>query len=98
MNDRGRQPRFSMSIGELLVVVAILSALFAILFPAVNAAREAQNQPLVFPSLEPLYAYNVWAFLFGFPAVTTSFVALVVLAIRSIIPVRFRRYFRWKKS
>lgn len=101
-SDSSKPPRFTVSIAETLVVVAILSALCAFLLPAVNAAREIPRagirdaQPPVLPQLKPLYERNPWPFVIGTPIVVTTFLAMLIGIVRFLLPETIRRYFPWK--
>ncbi len=97
MEDTCNRPRITFAVSEILVVIAVLSTLFAFLLPGVNAAKIAHQQPVILPYLEPLYEHNAWAFLFLFPVATTGLSVVLVIGIRRILPARFRRYFLWKK-
>ena len=85
---------------ELVIVAAILSFLFALLVPAVNAARDAataanSGRPPILPFLIPLYSANPWLFLFLFPVVTTALFGGLLLGLRAILPQWVRDRFPW---
>jgi len=94
-------PRFVVSMTEILVVVGILSTLWAILLPAVNAAREVPRPgirdalPPLLPQLQPLYKHSPWLFVIGTPITVTAFVAALVAIGRPLLPERIRSYFPW---
>lgn len=101
--DMRRPPRFTVSVVEMLVVVAITSALCAFLLPAVDAAREASRhrareaQPPPLPWLKPLYESNPWLFLIGTPIVVTTCVAMLFGVVRYLLPESIRKHFPWTK-
>jgi len=96
MTSEPQKPRrFPLSVAEMLVVVAILSTLWAFLLPAVNAARDAKQRPLVLPELRRLYEPNPWPFLLGTPIVITSCIAIVLGIVRHVLPPTVRQYFPW---
>lgn len=82
----------------MLILVAILSTLWAFLLPAVNAARDARQLPPVLPQLRPLYEGNPWPFVIGTPIVVTTFVATLLGVVRFFLPKTLRRYFPWRKA
>ena len=100
--DPPQSPRFAFPVSEMLIVVAVLSTLWAFLLPAVNAARDVpqrgmpDGQPPLLPQLQPLYEYNPWLFLIDTPIVVTACVALLLGVIRCLIPRKIRKYFPWK--
>ena len=81
-----RPPRIRFAVSELLVIMAIISALAAVLFPAVELAREHQGKPLFLPALRPLYEANIWWFVLGTAAVSTMLVTGIVLVARRVLP------------
>lgn len=84
----------------MLVVVAISSALWAFLLPAVNAAREApryrEPQPPLLPQLKPLYQSNPWLFIIGTPVVVTTCAAVLFGVLRYLLPKAIRKHFPWR--
>jgi hypothetical protein len=91
-----RPPRVTVSLGEVLIGVAILSTLCALLVPAVDAARGRRGQPPLLPLLEPLYDGNPWLFLICAPAIVTTYVAACFGTIRRVLPEAIRRHFPWE--
>jgi hypothetical protein len=102
-SDCPKPARFTVSISETLVVVAIISTLWAFLLPAVNAAREIPRpgvrdaQPPLLPQLKPLYERNPWPFVVCTPIVVTAAVATLIGILRCLVPETVRRYFPWRK-
>jgi hypothetical protein len=102
-SDSPKPPRFTVSISETLVVVAIISTLWAFLLPAVNAAREIPRpgirdaQPPLLPQLKPLYERNPWPFVICTPIVVTGCVAALIGIVRSLVPETIRKHFPWRK-
>lgn len=98
-DDRPRPPRFTVSLSEVLICVAILSTLWAFLLPAVDAARESPRpgtgdaQPPLLPQLKPLYESNLWLFLIGAPLIATATVAALLGVARCFLPEAIRRHF-----
>lgn len=89
-------PRFAFPISEAIVVAAILSFQFALLVPAVNAARQRQGEPPVLPFMIPLYDAQPFVFLILFPIVVASGVGALLLAVRAVLPAQFQAYLPWK--
>ena len=102
-SDSPKPPRFTVSISETLVVVAIISALCAFLLPAVNAAREVARpgirdaKPPLLSQLKPLYERNPWPFVICTPMVVTACLAALLGVVRYLLPETIRRYFPWRK-
>lgn len=94
--DPTQSPRFTVPLGEVLIVVAILSTLWAFLLPAVDVARDRQGQPRLVPLLAPLYEGNPWLFVIGAPVVVTTSVAACLGIIRRVLPETIRRHFPWE--
>lgn len=100
--DSNRSPRFAFSVSEMLVLVAIISALWAFLLPAVDAARETSPReirdarPPLLPQLKALYKPNPWPFMIGTPIVVTACVATVLGLLRCVLPKSIRKHFPWK--
>lgn len=96
--DSLESPRFTVSILEWLSVVAILSTLFAIVLPAIEAGRYANQLPPMLPILHALHEDNPpWLFLIGTPITVTASVAMLFGVVRLFLPKTIRRYFVWKK-
>lgn len=84
------------SISQSLVVICILSALFAFLLPAVNSARKRQSLPPLLPVFEQFYNPHIGWFLIGFPLVVTAVAAIGLIVVRQLLPDRIRSRFPWK--
>ena len=101
LSNMSRPPRFVVSVTEILVAVAILSTLWAILLPAVNAAREVPRPgirdalPPLLPELQTFCEHNPRLFVLGTPIVATAFAAAVLAIGRGLAPKRIRDYFPW---
>lgn len=97
-SDEEPPPRFSIALSEFVIVAGITAGLWALLYPAVNAARDSRNQPPVLPWLNDIVS-NVppLALLFGFPAVVALGTWLLFFSFRRSLPPRWRRHFPWFK-
>ena len=98
--DPDKPPRISFAVPEMLVVVAIISALWAFLLPAVNYARERPRDGIVqralLPQLKPLYESTPGLFLIGTPVVVTACAAVLFGVLRCVLPKSIRKRFPWK--
>lgn len=93
-----QRPQAWTSVVEQLIITAIVSSLWAILWPAVISARESQGLPTWFPWLPDLVRHAPVAYLLGVPILATVSVALLAMVIRSLLPERARARIPWVRE
>lgn len=105
MNDlRERPPLFRIQISEVLIVIGIISALCALLLPAVHQAKDSSGRyPVTIPSelhfSEYLHSFCLTApgtFWLALPPSVVLIFSALILSIRRLLPARCRKYFVWR--
>lgn len=90
-------PRFTIPLAEYVAVAGITSALFLLLFPAVNEARDRQNRPPILPWLAGYIDQLSVMFLISIPVVVCVVTWLIVFLFRVMLPLRWKAHFPWFK-
>jgi hypothetical protein len=98
------QPRFTVSVRDLLIATAVLSADFALFLPMLDrtigwlSGAPGQSVVPVFPRLKPFYDQHHWLFVLVTAFIATAVVGGLTAVIRSMLPHTARKYFAWNPS
>lgn len=102
--DSGRARRWhrlEISIVEVFLIVAILSAWFAFLVPAANQARDRDGHAPILDGFTPFAANNGWSvtgqllFIPAFAAVIGGIAAAFLAIVRILLPPKARQRIVW---
>lgn len=95
-SEQSKSPRLVASVAEMLCVVAISTAWITFLFLAVEAARDARNEPLSLPQLKPWFDEHPWLILIATPIVATTIAAAFFGLAQFLLPQSVCSHFVWR--
>lgn len=103
MVDLPTQPRFILSLRNLLIATAVLAADFAYFLPFLDRTIDWLSPPgqpggSLFPRLKPFYDQHPWLFVLVTAFTATVTVGGLIAVLRPLLPDTSRKYFAWNPT
>lgn len=98
MNQSGPTPsKCVIALAEWVFVATVGAGLAALLYPAINAARQRSGVPLILPWLQTIVDQSTFGFLLAVPVLTALSTWLLLSLFRRALPSARRERFPWFK-
>lgn len=90
-----KPPKIAIGLGEIVIIAGIASGMWALLYPAVNAARERSQAPPLLPLIAPFGEGAPLAFILGMPTFVCLATWISLKLFRAALPPHRKDHFPW---